>query len=126
MKKIILFLFLPVSIIYAQKRDLIYRIATDYYPTGGYTYVVSVLYLREDNSYRLLEQQYNSRKMARKNVLRRSNDEYGIWKMAGDTLELYDSKNRQTLKFIMIDDKKITFLFHDIERSNSYWKKIKN
>jgi hypothetical protein len=84
------------------------------------------LYLKEDNSYRLLEQQYNSRKMARKNILRRSNDEYGVWKMVGDTLELYDDKNRPTAKFIIINDKKIAFLFHDNERSDSYWTKVKN
>jgi hypothetical protein len=42
MKKIILVLFLLVNSIYAQKRDVIYRIATDFYPTIGYAYVVSV------------------------------------------------------------------------------------
>lgn len=119
-------MFLPISIIYGQKRDIIYRITADSYPTIGYAYVVSVLYLKEDNSYRFLEQQYNSRKMARKNVLRKSNDEYGIWKIVGDTLELYDNNAKPASKFIIIDDKKITFLFHDIERSNSYWTKIKN
>lgn len=119
-------MFLPISIIYAQKRDVIYRISTDYYPTIGYSYVVSILYLRDDNTYRLLEQQYNSRKMARKNVLRKSNDEYGMWKISADTLKLYDNENRPPAKFIMIDDKKMTFLFHDIERSKSCWRKVKN
>lgn len=126
MKKIMLCLFLIVNAVYAQKRDVIYRITADSYPTIGYAYVVSVLYLKEDNSYRLLEQQYNSRKMARKNILRRSNDEYGVWKMIGDTLELYDDKNRPPAKFIIIDDKKIAFLFDDNERSDSYWRKVKN
>ncbi|PIF31603.1 hypothetical protein CLU81_2105 [Flavobacterium sp. 9] len=126
MKKIMLGLFLIVNTVYAQKRDVIYRITADSYPTIGYAYVVSVLYLKEDNSYRLLEQQYNSRKMARKNILRRSNDEYGVWKMIGDTLELYDDKNRPPAKFIIIDDKKIAFLFDDNERSDSYWIKVKN
>lgn len=126
MKKIMLGLFLIVNTVYAQKRDVIYRITGDSYPTIGYAYVVSVLYLKEDNSYRLLEQQYNSRKMARKNILRRSNDEYGVWKMVGDTLELYDDKNRPPAKFIIIDDKKIAFLFDGNERSDSYWIKVKN
>jgi len=126
MKKIMLCLFLIVNTVYAQKRDVIYRITADSYPTIGYAYVVSVLYLKEGNSYRLLEQQYNSRKMARKNILRRSNDEYGVWKMIGDTLELYDDKNRPPAKFIIIDDKKIAFLFDDNERSDSYWRKVKN
>ena len=94
MKKIILFLLLPVSIIYAQKRDIVYRISYDSYPTIGFFYGVSVLYLRDAYSYRLLEQQYNSRKMALKNVLRKSNDEYGKWKMLGDTLLLHDNENR--------------------------------
>jgi hypothetical protein len=126
MKKLTLFLLLSISTIYAQKKDIIYRIAYDSYPAVGYAYIVSVLYLRDDNSYRLLEQQYNSRKMTRKNILRKSNDEFGIWKITGDTLELYDDKNRAPIKFVVVDDKKIAFLFHDIERSDSYWRKIKN
>lgn len=62
MKKIILVLFLTVSSINAQKKDIIYRITADSYPTIGYAYVVSILYLRDDNTYRLLEQKYNSQK----------------------------------------------------------------
>lgn len=126
MKKIILFLFLPISIMYAQKKDIVYRISYDSYPTIGYFYGVSVLYLRDDYSYRLLEQQYNSRKMARKNVLRKSNDEYGKWKMSGDTLLLNDNENRQPMKFIKVNNKRIAFLIDDIEKSDHYWKKIKN
>lgn len=47
--------------------------------------------------------------MASKNVLRSSNDEYGIWKISVDTLKLYDNENRPPAKFIMIDDKKNDF-----------------
>ena len=125
MKKIILFLLLPVSIIYAQ-RDIIYKIGYDSYPANGYSYGVSVLYLRDDHSYRLSVQVYNSRKMARKNVLRSSNDEYGKWKMSGDTLLLYDNdKKRQQMKFIKVNNKRIAFLIDDLEKSDQYWKKIK-
>jgi|GEM_PF-1788186 len=126
MKKIILFLLLPVSIIYAQKRDIIYKIGYDSYPANGYFYGVSVLYLRDDHSYRLSVQVYNSRKMARKNVLRTFDDEYGKWKMSGDTLLLYDNdKKRQQMKFIKVNNKRIAFLIDDVERSDQYWRKIK-
>ena len=53
-------MFLSISTCYAQKRDIVYRISYDSYPTIGYFYGVSVLYLRDDYSYRLLEQQYNT------------------------------------------------------------------
>lgn len=66
----------------------------------------------------------NSRKMARKNVLRSSVDEYGKWKMSGDTLLLYDN-NRQQMKFIKVNNKKIAFLIDDIERADHCWKKVK-
>ncbi|UPZ16302.1 hypothetical protein [Flavobacterium humidisoli] len=126
MKKIILFLLLPVSIIYAQKRDIVYRIGYDSYPANGYFYGVSVLYLRDDYSYKLSVQKYNSRRMARKNVLRTFDDEYGKWKMSGDTLLLYDNdKKRQQMKFIKVNNKRIAFLIDDVERSDQYWRKIK-
>ena len=64
--------------------------------------------------------------MARKNVLRKSNDEYGKWKMSGDTLLLHDNENRQPMKFIKVNNKRIAFLIDDIEKFNDYWKKIKN
>ena len=118
-------MLLPVSIIYAQ-RDIIYKIGYDSYPTIGYFYGVSVLYLRDDHSYRLSVQVYSSRKMARKNVLRSSDDEYGKWKMSGDTLLLYDNdKKRQQMKFIKVNNKRIAFLIDDLEKSDQYWKKIK-
>jgi len=127
MKKIILFLLLPVSIIYAQKRDIVYRIGYDSYPANGYFYGVSVLYLRDDYSYKLSVQKYNSRRMARKNVLRTFDDEYGKWKMSGDTLLLYDNdKKRQQMKFIKVNNKRIAFLIDDVERSDRYWRKVKN
>ncbi|UWY28864.1 hypothetical protein N4T20_02815 [Flavobacterium sp. TR2] len=122
-KTLILVLFL-VNSVFAQKRDVVYRIAYDSYPTVGYFYGVSVLYLRDDYSYRLSDQKYNSRKMARKNVLRSSIDEYGKWKMSGDTLLLYDN-NRQQMKFVKVNNKKIAFLIDDIERSGHCWKKVK-
>ncbi|AWK03177.1 hypothetical protein HYN56_02665 [Flavobacterium crocinum] len=123
MNKTLVIVFFLVNFVFAQKRDIIYRIAYDSYPANGYFYGVSVLYLKDDYSYRLSYQKYNSRKMARKNVLRSSVDEYGKWKMLGDTLLLYD--NRQLLRFIKVNNKKIAFLIDDIERFDHCWKKVK-
>lgn len=111
--------------IYAQKRDVIYRIAFDSYPAIGYSYDISVLYLRDDNTYKCLFQKYRSRKMARKNVLWYSTNESGKWKMSGDTIILYDN-NQYPMKFFKISDKRITFIFDGIDRSRYYWRKVKN
>lgn len=50
MKKIILVLFLTVSSINAQKKDIIYRITANSYPTIGYPYLVvlNCLQLKEE------------------------------------------------------------------------------
>lgn len=124
MNKNLVLIFFLINSVFAQKRDVIYRISYDSYPTVGYSYGVSVLYLRDDYSYRLSDQKYNSRKMARKNVIRSLEDQYGKWKMLGDTLLLYDN-NRQRMKFIKVNNKKIAFLIDDIERAEHYWKKVK-
>lgn len=122
-KTLILILFL-INSASAQKRDVVYRIAYDSYPAIGYSYDVSVLYLRDDNTYKCLFQKYNSRRMARKNILRSSTDEYGKWKMYGDTLLLYDNE-RHPMKFFKIDDKRIAYIFDNVDRSKYYWKKVK-
>ncbi|MFD2940877.1 hypothetical protein [Flavobacterium notoginsengisoli] len=123
MNKTLVVVFFLVNSVFAQKRDVIYRISYDSYPAIGYSYGVSVLYLRDDYSYRLSDQKYNSRKMARKNVIRSVEDQYGKWKMLEDTLMLYD--NRQQMKFIKVNNKKIAFLIDDIERADHCWKKVK-
>ncbi|RYJ39222.1 hypothetical protein NU08_1530 [Flavobacterium anhuiense] len=63
--------------------------------------------------------------MARKNVLRSSTDEYGKWKIYGDTLLLYDN-NRYPMKFFKFNDKKIAYIFDNVDRSKYYWKRVKN
>lgn len=126
MNKALILVFFLVNSVFAQKKDVVYRIAYDSYPTVGYFFGVSVLYLRDDYSYRLLDQEYNSRKMARKNILRSSKDENGKWKMLGDTLLLYDNKNRQEMKFIKVNNKRIVFIIDNIERSRYCWRRIKN
>ncbi|WDF63062.1 hypothetical protein [Flavobacterium sp. KACC 22763] len=123
MNKTLILVFFLMNSAFSQKRDVIYRISYDSYTAGGYFYGISVLYLRDDHSYRLSDQKYNARKMARKNVLRSSVDEYGKWKMSGDTLLLYD--NRQQMKFIKVNNKKIAFLIDDVERADYCWKKVK-
>ncbi len=123
MNKTSILVFFLVNFAFSQKRDIIYRISYDSYSAAGYFYGVSVLCLRDDYSYRLSDQKYNSRKMARKNVIRNVEDQYGKWKILGDTLMLYD--NRQQMKFIKLNKKKIAFLIDDIERANHCWKKVK-
>ncbi|SFD40939.1 hypothetical protein [Flavobacterium phragmitis] len=123
MNKIFVLVFFLVNSVFAQKRDIIYRIAYDSYPANGYFYGVSVLYLKDDYSYRLSDQKYNSRKMARKNAIKSVKEEHGKWKMLGDTLLLYD--NRQLMRFIKVNDKKIAFLIDDIEKFDHCWKKVK-
>lgn len=125
MNKFIILILFFINSVYGQQ-DVIYRIAYDSYPTIGYSYCVSILYLRNDYSYRLLDQKYSSRKMAKKNALRSADDEYGKWKMLGDTILLYDNKNRQTMKFFKVSNKKIAYIIDDIERSRYCWRKIKN
>lgn len=124
--KIFLFLIIMISTVTnAQKKDIIYRVTTHSYPAVGYSYEVGVLRLHEDYNYSLIWQKYNSRKMARKNILKSSNKEIGIWKVLGDTLELCDD-NENYRKFILIDDKKMFFLIEGCERAGEYWKKIKH
>ncbi|MCC9072830.1 hypothetical protein LNQ49_14680 [Flavobacterium sp. F-65] len=125
MKKIVFILLLKMSIVSAQKKDIIYRMSYDSYPTVGYSYEVGVLRLHEDYSYSLLWQKYNSRKMARKSILNSSNKEIGMWKTSGDTLELHDNNDKKSRKFIVIGDKKMVFLIEGTERSDKYWRKIK-
>lgn len=113
MNKTSILVFFLINFAFSQKRDS--------YPASGYFYGVSILCLRDDYSYILSDQKYNSRKMARKNVRRSVEDQYGKWKMLGDTLMLYD--NRKQMKFIKLNKKKIAFLIDDIERANHCWKK---
>lgn len=124
-KFLIFILFLLNFVIYAQKKDVVYRIAFDSYPAIGYSYDISILYLRDDNTYKCLFQKYGSRKMAKKNVLWYSTDESGKWKMSGDTIILYDN-NRYPMKYFKVNDRKIAFIIDDIERARYYWKKVKN
>lgn len=125
MNKTLILIFFLINSVFAQKKDIVYRIAYDSYAPIGYSYCVSILYLRDDYSYRILDQKYNSKKMARKNVLSYSDDEYGKWKISGDTLLLYDN-NKYPMKFFRIGDKRIAFIFDDADRSKYYWEKVKN
>lgn len=125
MNKTSILIFFLVNSVFAQKKDLIYRIAYNSYSTIGSSYCVSILYLRDDYTYRLLDQKYNSKKMARKNVLSHFDDENGKWNMSGDTLLLYRN-NRNSMKFFRVDDKRMVFIFDDVDGSKGYWKKVKN
>lgn len=119
-------MFLPISIIYAQKKDIIYRIAYDSYLAVGYSYDINVLMLEEGSRYCLINQKFSSRKMARKNIPLRTSKEYGKWVIINDTLKLTEDENKKESRYIILSDKKITFLFENVDRSKYYWKKIKN
>ncbi|UTN04818.1 hypothetical protein L0669_02715 [Flavobacterium bizetiae] len=126
MKKIVLCLLLMVGSLYAQKKDIIYRIAYDSYPAVGYSYNINVLILEEDSRYYLINQKFSSRKMARKNIPLRTSKEYGNWTIIKDTLKLIEDQNKRESRYIILSDKKITFLFDNVDQSKYYWRKIKN
>lgn len=126
MKKIVLCLLLMVGSLYAQKKDIIYRIAYDSYPAVGYSYDINVMMLQEDSIYCLINQKFSSRKMARKNVPLRTSKEYGNWTIIKDTLKLIEDQNKRESRYIILSDKKITFLFDNVDQSKYYWRKIKN
>jgi hypothetical protein len=115
-----------VSCVYAQKKDIIYRIAYDSYPAVGYSYDINVLILEEDLRYCLISQKFSSRKMARKNIPLRSSKVYGNWAIIKDTLKLIEDQNRRESKYIILSDKKIAFLFDNVDQSKYYWRKVKN
>lgn len=126
MKKIVLFLLLMVGSLYAQKKDIIYRITYDSYPAVGYSYDINVLMLEEDSRYCLINQKFSSRKMARKNIPLRTSKEYGNWTITKDTLKLIEDQNKRESRYIILSDKKITFLFDNVDQSKYYWRKIEN
>ncbi|MBF4486624.1 hypothetical protein [Flavobacterium sp. CSZ] len=126
MKKIVLFLLLMVGSLYAQKKDIIYRITYDSYPAVGYSYDINVLMLEEDSRYCLINQKFSSREMARKNIPLRTSKEYGNWTIIKDTLKLIEDQNKRESRYIILSDKKITFLFDNVDQSKYYWRKIEN
>lgn len=124
MKKIVFVLFSAINSLYAQRKDIVYRIAFDSYPAIGYSYNVNLLILDEDNHYVFIEQKYISKKMARKNIPFITLKEKGNWSINKDTLKIVNDENKMESRFIIEDDKRIFFLFNNEEKSTYHWKKI--
>lgn len=124
MKAILTFVFLTICIntVYAQ-RDNIYRIEGDTKDAVGYSYFVNVLMLGDKNHYTLIEQEYNSKKFARKNIPSKFSKTHGKYIIEKDTLKLVDSNGVEVLFFI-VDDKHIDRLFNNKDRTNFYWMKV--
>jgi len=124
MKKIVFVLFSAISSLYAQKKDIVYRIAFDSNPVVGYSYNVNLLMLDEDHHYVFIEQKYISKKMARKNIPFITLKEKGNWSINKDTLKIVNEENKMESRFIIVDDKRIVFVFNNEDKSGYYWKKI--
>ena len=63
--------------------------------------------------------------MARKNIPFRTSKECGNWTIIKDTLELIEDQNKRESKYIILSDRKIVFLFENVDQSKYYWRKIK-
>ncbi|WP_296150249.1 hypothetical protein, partial [uncultured Flavobacterium sp.] len=86
---------------------------------------VNVLKLHENKMYSFIEQEYHSKKLAKKNVPSKFLKTEGSWNISNDTLKLIDNKNKTEMLFI----KKKNFLiyfFDNEELSKSKWRKINN
>ncbi|RUT67754.1 hypothetical protein D0817_24640 [Flavobacterium cupreum] len=101
MKKIILLsVFLYINNSYGQNKDEIFRLAGDFKDAAGYSYNVNVLILHQDKIYSFIEQEYYSKRLAKKNVPSRYLKTKGNWKMRNDTLKLIDSETKREKLFI--------------------------
>lgn len=124
MKKIFLLCFFCIGATYGQKKDMIYRIAEDFKDAAGYSYNINVLKLHENKLYSLIEQEYHSKKLAKKNVPSRFLKTEGTWEISNDTLKLIDNKNKTEMLFIKKNNSLI-YLFDNVDKSASRWIEVK-
>jgi hypothetical protein len=122
--KIAFVLVSAISSLYAQKKNIIYRIAFDSYPVIGYSYNVNFLKLGEDNRYLFVEQKYISKRMVKKNIPFEILKEQGNWSIHKDTLKIVNDETKMESRFVIVDDKRIVFLFNNEDKSDYYWNKV--
>jgi len=124
MKKLLLLSFFYISTSYGQKKDVIYRIAEDFKDAAGYSYNVNVLKLHENKMYSFIEQEYHSKKLAKKNVPSKFLKTEGSWNISNDTLKLIDNENKTEMLFIKKKNFLI-YLFDNVDKSTSHWIEVK-
>jgi len=124
MKKILILMLFVTSIVYSQKKDSIYRIEGNTKDAVGYSYFVNVLILSEDNFYTLIEQEYVSKKFAKQNIPSKFIKTQGTYTVTNGKIKL-DDNGKETI-FVIVDDKRIDKLFNNQDRTNFYWKKVRN
>lgn len=90
------------------------------------TYNVNILTLNVDNTYKLIFQTYGSKKLARKNIIRETEIEEGIWNIKDSVLTLLSNNNNQELIFSMKNDKGLRVIIDNIKTSAFVWEKIAN
>ena len=113
------------SAVYGQKKDTVYRIEGDTKDAVDYSYFVNVLMLDENNHYTLIEQEYISKRFAKQNIPSKFIKTQGRYNIENDTLKLVDDNGIETL-FAIVNDKRIDRLFNNQDKTNFYWKKIRN
>jgi len=126
MKQFLILFTILFTIIGNPQKDKIYRIEGENKDAVGYSYFVNVLKLKDDKHYTLIEQEYVSKKFARKNIPSRFIQTYGVWGIENDTLKLIDDSSKETILFVVVDNNNLDRLFNDEVQSNYYWKRVKD
>lgn len=125
-----LFLITLISIFFANiqlsqgQNDIIYRIEGQPESPLSKSYIVGVLFLKEDGSYLMKHQEYNSKKMMKKNIMIGLEEEKGFWKKEKNVFILKDSTSGRNTKFLIKNQNKIAIIIRDSEASSSNWMKI--
>ncbi|OXA89971.1 hypothetical protein [Flavobacterium hercynium] len=90
------------------------------------TYNINLLTLYVDNTYKIIFQTYGSKKLARRNIIRETEIEEGIWNTKGSVLTLLSNNSKQELIFSVKNNKKLRVMINDVEASALVWKKTDN
>ncbi len=120
----ILLIFCTFSI-FSQETDIIYRNEEQFESLIWRPYTINVLRLKTDGNYEMKSQEYQSKRMARKNILLYTEIEKGKWNKVKDTLILEEDENKRVYKFLMINNKRLFFIIDNKYRIRTKWKRIK-
>jgi len=64
--------------------------------------------------------------LARKNIIRETEIEEGIWNIKGSVLTLLSNKSKQELIFSIKNNKKLRVIIDDVEMATLVWEQIDN